>query len=231
MISENLAIVKENIKRALEKTKRTTEDIKIVCVIKGRSLEEVKKAISCGIIDIGENKVQEAKEKYNRFHLRGGIGIRWHLVGHLQTNKVKEAVKIFDLIHSVDSVKLASEIDKQAARINKIQDILIEVNASGEETKFGVKPEELPDLVKATVNLKNIRLLGLMTIAPLVKDKEEVRPYFRRLCQLQRELNNFLLKAYNLQLMTLSMGMSQDYEVAVEEGATTVRIGTAIFEK
>jgi len=147
------------------------------------------------------------------------------LVGHLQTNKVKDAVRIFDLIQSVDSLRLAAEIDKQAAKINKIQDILIEIKTSPEATKFGLKPNAAIEVIKEIAQLKNINMKGLMTIAPLVDEPEKTRPYFRQL----RELRDYL-RAMNYELGILSMGMTDDFEVAIEEGSNMVRIGRAIFE-
>lgn len=225
MVCNNITTVRNKIRQAARKSNKNPDDITLVCVTKNRSLEEIKEALACGITDIGENRVQEAKGKYNNLK-----PVKWHLVGHLQTNKAKDAVKMFDLIHSVDSLKLAGEIDKQAAKINKMQDILIEVNTSAEPSKYGLRPEELIKVVSDIIILHNIRLRGLMTMAPIVGDKEEARPYFGKLRQLQGEVNNFL-STMNYQLSTvLSMGMSGDYEAAIEEGATMVRIGTAIFE-
>lgn len=226
MISENLSAVKAKIDEAARRVKRNPEGVKLVCVTKGRSSDEIAEAVRCGISDIGENKVQEAKGK--RPALKD-MKISWHMVGHLQTNKAKDAVNIFDLIHSVDSVKLANEIENQASRIDKVQDILVEVNTSGERNKFGADPAQVMTLVKEIVGLKHVNLSGLMTMAPVVKDKEEARPYFRKLREMQTEVNNFLLTAHYSPLVALSMGMSQDYDVAVEEGATIVRVGTAIF--
>lgn len=232
MICDNISAIRDKIKEAAEKSGRDPALIKLICVTKSRSTEEINEAVNCGISDIGENKVQEAIVKRKALFPEPYTlnPVKWHMIGHLQTNKVKDAVRIFDLIHSVDSLRLAKEIDGQAARINKIQDILIEVNTSGEETKFGIKSAELTELVKNISALKNIRLQGLMTIAPIVKDKEEARPYFSKLRQLQGELNNLPFTNYHLPITELSMGMTQDYEAAVEEGATMVRIGTAIFE-
>ena len=192
---------------------------------KNRSLEEITEAIRYGIADIGENKVQEAKGKYSNLR-----PVKWHLIGHLQTNKAKDAVAMFDLIHSVDSLKLAGEINKQAARINKTQNILIEVNTSGEASKYGLRPEGLIKVISDIIVLHNIRLCGLMTMAPVVRDKEKARPYFRKLRQLQDEVNSSLSSVLCPLFSELSMGMSGDYEVAIEEGATMVRVGTAIFE-
>lgn len=190
--------------------------VTIVAVSKGRSIEEIKEAVAAGITDIGENKVQEALLKYRELPT-----IKWHMVGHLQANKVKDAVKIFDLIQSVDSLHLAQEIDKQALKINKIQDILIEIKTSPEETKFGLKPEEAIPAIKEIAKLKNINIKGLMTIAPIVDDPEKTRPYFRLLRDLRDEINKFQI---------FSMGMTDDFKIAVEEGATMVRLGRAIFE-
>ncbi len=232
MICDNIATVRNKIRQAARKSNRDPDDITLVCVAKSRSLEEIKEALTCGITDIGENRVQEALLKHRELYPKPYTlnAINWHLVGHLQTNKAKDAVAMFDLIHSVDSLKLAREIDKQAAKINKTQDILIEVNTSGEASKYGLRPEGLIKVISDIIVIHNIRLRGLMTMAPIVRDKEEARPYFRKLRQFQGEVNNFL-STMNYQLLTvLSMGMSGDYEVAIEEGATMVRVGTAIFE-
>jgi len=226
MIPRNLALVREKIRLSARQARREPDEITLVCVAKGRSLEEVREAISCGAGDIGENRVQEAKERHASL---GAAGARWHMVGHLQTNKAKDAVRMFDLIHSVDSYALALEIDKQAARISKVQDILIEVNTSGETAKYGIPRENVLGLVKDIISLKNIRLSGLMTMAPVVNDQEHARPFFRRLRELQGEVNVFLSTLSYKPSTILSMGMSQDYEVAIREGATMVRIGTAIF--
>jgi len=229
MICDDIDTIVRNIKTAAEKSGRNLKDIKLVCVTKGRGVEEIKKAISCGVTDIGENRVQEAVLKYRQM-ASASAAVKWHMVGHLQTNKAKDAVRIFDLIHSVDSLKLAQAINKEAARANKVQDILLEVNTSGEEAKFGARPAELIELAQKIITLDNLRVLGLMTMAPVVKNKEEARTYFKKLRELMEDVNNFLVLMPNFRLRALSMGMSQDYEVAVEEGATMVRIGTAIFE-
>jgi len=170
--------------------------------------------------------VQEAVLKYEA--LRSETGVRWHLVGHLQTNKAKEAVRIFDLIHSVDSLRLAQELEKQAAKINKRQDILIEVKTSPEEAKAGVMPQDAADLVREAGSLAHLNVVGLMTVAALVEKQELARPYFRRLKELFDYINN--LPGLGSKLFVLSMGMSDDFETAVEEGSTMVRIGRAIFE-
>jgi len=176
----------------------------------------MEEALEAGVTIFGENRVQDALAKHKVISDRAS----WHLIGHLQTNKAKDAVRIFDLIHSVDSLRLAQEIDKQAGKIGKVQDILIQVNTSGEASKFGIGPEEAAGLIRDAGLLKNISIKGLMTIAPEVEDPETVRPYFTAL----RELRDFIDRSWQL-----SMGMSNDFEVAVEEGATLVRVGRAVF--
>lgn len=232
MIRDNILKIKERIKQVCIEVGRTPDEITIVAVAKGRTADEIKEAAAAGISDIGENKVQEALLKYKELVANQQTcepanlpTIRWHMVGHLQTNKVKDALKLFSLIHSVDSLHLAQEIDKQACRINKIQDILIEVKTSEEVTKFGFKPEETIGVIKELTQLKNINIAGLMTIAPLVNNPEKTRPYFKALKELKGQINQLT----NHQLTILSMGMSDDFEVAIEEGSNLVRLGRAIF--
>lgn len=195
----------------------------MVAVTKTATIEQTKEAISAGVRIIGENKVQEAKKKYQI--LTGDI--EWHLVGHLQTNKVKYAVEIFDLIHSVDSIKLAKEIDKRSLQFGKITNVLVEVNVSGEETKYGIRPEEVELFLGEISKFSGIRIRGLMTIAPIVKNKEEVRPYFKELKELSEKMRNKNIK--NVKMDYLSMGMTDDFEVAIEEGANMIRIGRGVF--
>ena len=222
--------VKKLISSACSKTNQEPNSITVVVVSKGRLIEQIKEVIEAGIMDIGENRVQEALSKYNKLitHNSKLQTIKWHMVGHLQTNKAKEAVRIFDLIHSVDSLRLASEIDKQAAKINKAQDILVEVNTSGEATKFGLQPKEVMGVLKEAEKFKNISIKGLMTVAPMVDNPEEARPYFRRLRELLKEVNS--IRNTHDAIRILSMGMSDDFQVAIEEGANMVRLGRAIFE-
>ena len=222
-IKNNLRIIKEKIKKATLKANRYPEEIKLVAVTKTATIEQIEEAISAGVKTIGENKVQEAKEKYHIL----STDIEWHLVGHLQTNKVKYAIEIFDCIHSVDSIKLAEEIDKRSLQFGKTTNVLIEVNVSGEETKYGIKPEEVEPFLKETSEFSRIRVRGLMTIAPMAEDKEDVRPYFRKLRELSEEIKSKNLK--NVKMDYLSMGMTEDFEVAIEEGANMVRIGRGIF--
>ncbi len=230
VIKDNIIAIKERIVSACNKAGRDPAEVGFVCVCKNRAIGELRQIIQAGITDIGENKVQEARVHYNALAPIGNNlpAVKWHMIGHLQTNKAREAVKLFDLIHSVDSLRLAEEIDRQAAKINKIQDILIEVNVSGEESKFGVNPGELVNLEKAVSELKNVRLLGLMAMAPAVAESEKVRVYFRKSRELLEKLN--ARRAAQGALRVLSMGMSNDFEAAIAEGAALVRIGSLVFE-
>ena len=217
MIRENVLEVRKRISAACLRAKRDPAAVQLIVVSKNRGIEEIGEAIAAGITTFGENRVQEVLSKYNNLQ----ASLKWQMVGHLQTNKAKEAVKVFDLIHSVDSLRLAEEIDKQASKINKIQDILIEVKTSGEATKFGIEPDEASGLIKEMSGFKHINIKGLMTIAPLADNSEEARPYFRRLRELRDKINPTFL---------LSMGMTDDFEAAIEEGSDILRIGRAIFE-
>lgn len=241
MVQENLGRIRGRISLACKKIDCDPESITIVCVTKGRGVEQIREALAAGITDIGENRVQEALIKYNELYAKPALpagrryplsAIKWHMVGHLQTNKVKEAVGMFDLIQSVDSARLAVEIDKQAERLNKSQDILLEIKTSAEETKSGVKPDEAIEVIKEISRLKNINIKGLMTIAPIVDNPEKARPYFRTLRELKDKINSLNAPCLvgRQALSALSMGMSDDFEIAIEEGATMVRLGRAIFE-
>jgi len=230
MINDNIAKVKERIVASCVRAGRNPAEITIVCVSKDRTVEQIKQALVAGLTDIGENRVQEALLKFrhltpNSQHL---TPIRWHMVGHLQTNKVKDAVRIFDLIHSVDTLHLAQEIDKQAAKIGKVQDVLIQVNTAKEPGKFGLSVNQVLSVIQEMAKLKNLCIKGLMTIAPLVDDAEKARPYFRLLRELKETAHN--IKTIPCELNILSMGMTNDFEVAIEEGATMIRLGRAIFE-
>jgi len=228
MIKDNVIKLKERVVWACLKAGRKPEEITIVAVSKGRNTEEIKEVISCGIADIGENRVQEALLKFNNKRHAISDKPKLHMIGHLQTNKVKDAVQIFDLIHSVDSIHLAQEINKQASKINKVQDCLIEVKTSPEAAKFGIDPDKAIDFIKEVQALKNIEIKGLMTIAPAVDNPEQARLYFRQLRELRDKIYDLRFTNYDLRI--LSMGMSDDFEVAIEEGATMIRLGRAIFE-
>jgi len=220
-IKENLRAVNARIAAAAKKSGRSAEEITLVAVSKTHPAEVIKAAVEYDASDIGESRIQEAEPKISSL---GGIA-RWHMIGHLQTNKVKKAVRIFDMIQSVDSMKLAEEISRQAGEINKSVDCLIELNSSGEESKYGVRPDKLINFLKRAYSLENINVAGLMTIGPFIEDEDLIRAAFR----LTREL---FLKGREIvgeSFSTLSMGMSDDFEIAIEEGSTMVRVGTAIF--
>ncbi|MDD4981031.1 MAG: YggS family pyridoxal phosphate-dependent enzyme [Candidatus Omnitrophica bacterium] len=230
MVKENILKIKEHISLACAKIKQDPGKITIVAVSKDRTIGQIKEAIEAGVTDIGENRVQEALSKYNEltaYDLQLTT-TKWHMVGHLQTNKAKDAVKIFDLIQSVDSLRLAQAIDKEAAKLGKIQDILLEIKTSPEESKTGLKAEEAIEVIEDIARMKNINIKGLMTIAPLADNPEKTRPYFRMLRELRDKVN--ALTTSDKRLTTLSMGMTDDFEIAIEEGSNMVRLGRAIFE-
>jgi pyridoxal phosphate enzyme (YggS family) len=220
-IAHNLAAIRAAIEAACRRAGRDPAAVRLVAVSKTVDLERIRQAVAAGQNLFGENYLQEAREKIAAL----GRQVSWHLVGHLQTNKARPAVELFDLIHAVDRIKLAQALDDAAFRQGKIQDILIQVNQGGEDTKSGVAPEAAAALAQAVMRLPHLRLCGLMTMPPWFDDPETVRPYFRDL----RELRDRLRASTGLALPELSMGMSGDFEAAVEEGATLVRVGTAIF--
>lgn len=228
--------VQEEINNAAIKAARSPDEIKLVAVSKTIELKKIVEAVRSGVTILGENRVQEAREKISNFKLqitspppplnKGGIigGVEWHLIGSLQKNKVKVAVQLFDLIHSVDSIALAEEINIQSQRIGKAQRVLVQVKLADEATKHGASAEGVMELLEKVYEMDYLKLEGLMTIPPFFKDPEDSRPYFSWL----RELNE-KARAGGFRLNELSMGMSNDFKVAIEEGATMVRIGTAIF--
>ena len=222
-IADNLKMVTDRIASAAKRTGRDLPYVKLVVVTKTVDVDRIREAVDAGALILGENRVQEAKEKIEKL----GPIASWHLIGHLQTNKAKYAVKLFYLIHSVDSLELAKEIDKQAAKIGKVQDVLIEVSISGEASKAGVASENAAALVKGAAKLKNISIKGLMTMPPYSDSPEDSRPYFKKLRELSESVASENIPGVSMK--ELSMGMSGDFEVAIEEGATMVRVGTAIF--
>ena len=226
-ILENLNHVEENIRIACEKCNRNREEVTLIAVSKTKPIDMITTAHLAGICNFGENKVQEMCDKYEHFTSLNQSSINWHMIGHLQTNKVKYLIGKTALIHSVDSYKLACEIEKQAAKADCIVDILIEVNIAEEESKFGLSENEVIHLVKQVSELPHVRIKGLMTVAPYVVDSEENRPFFRKIKQLSVDIDNQNID--NVSVNILSMGMSGDYMVAIEEGATMVRVGTGIF--
>ncbi|WP_072744592.1 YggS family pyridoxal phosphate-dependent enzyme [Sporanaerobacter acetigenes] len=224
-IRDNLLRVEENIESALIASGRNKDDITLVGVTKTVDADSINEAISYGIENIGENKVQEIMDKYDKINKN----VNWHMIGHLQTNKVKYIIDKVDLIHSLDRMSLAKEINKRAKSESIIKDVLIQVNIAEEVTKFGLKKEEVIPFIESILDFKNIRVKGLMTIAPFSENPEEVRFVFRDLRNLGYEIEK---KNYeNLEMKYFSMGMTNDYKVAIEEGANIVRIGTAIFGK
>ena len=224
MIKDNLKSVKSRIRSRAEKVGRNPDEIVLVCVTKSRDLALIREVCEAGISDIGENRVQEALTKHGQIT----TPLKWHLVGHLQRNKVKDAARIFDIIHSVDSVQLADKIDKECKRINKYIEVLVQLNVAEEDTKFGMGVGELRPFLSEVVTFEHIKVKGLMMIAPLTSDIEEVRSYFIKMKEIFDSLKKESLPKIEMQY--LSMGMSNDFEVAIEEGANMVRIGTAIFE-
>ncbi|MBI1847453.1 MAG: YggS family pyridoxal phosphate-dependent enzyme [Candidatus Rokubacteria bacterium] len=214
-IRANLARVQERIQRAAERAGRRAADVTLVAVSKTVPVARVAEAIAAGVPALGENRVQEAKEKIAAL----GHPVPWHLIGHLQTNKVKDALALFDLIHSLDRLELARECDKRARAAGKTVDVLVQVNVGGEASKGGFEPDEVAGALETLATLSALRVRGLMTIPPAVARAEEARGWFRTLRALGERHR----------LRELSMGMSADFEVAIEEGATMVRVGTAIF--
>ena len=222
MIAENLVEVRERISRAIHKSGREPDSARLITVSKQISVDRIEEARAAGAVVFGENKIQEAIPKIEQV---GAEGISWHFIGHLQKNKVKFLDERFELIHSVDSFELAEKIAKHYHSENRVQRILLQVNVSGEAAKFGMEPKELEKQMAEFFQLQGIQVEGLMTIPPFDSDPENSRRYFSRL----RELREQYEKQNELPLNELSMGMSNDFEVAVEEGATLVRVGTAIF--
>ena len=223
MIRENIEEVKEKIRLACVKSERDMNDVTLIAVSKTKPLPMLQEAYECGIRDLGENKVQELMEKIPAMP----DDIRWHMIGHLQRNKVKYIVDKVYLIHSVDSLRLAEEISKEACKKNVCVNILVEVNVAEEDTKFGTTCEDAIALVENISRLPNLKIHGLMTIAPNVENEEENRIYFNRLKQLSVDIRSKNID--NVYMDVLSMGMTGDYQIAVEEGSTYVRVGTGIF--
>ena len=223
MLKENYRNVQENIQRACEKVNRSVDEVTLISVSKTKPLSMLQEAYDCGAREYGENKVQEMTEKEGQLPK----DIHWHMIGHLQTNKVKYIAPYVHLIHSVDSLKLAQEINRQGEKCNRSIPILIEVNIAEEESKFGIKKDETISLVREISKLPHVAIKGLMTIALFVDDPEDNRVYFRGIKELSVDIANENID--NVCMDILSMGMTGDYMVAIEEGATMVRVGTGIF--
>ena len=224
MIAENLQQLHERIGTVCRRCGRNAEEIQLIAVSKTVSADRIRQAMQCGIYDFGENYIQELNRK--RIVLNGAL-LRWHFIGHLQSNKVKYIADYAHLIHSVDDADLGKEISKRAERAGRVQNVLIEVHTTDEPTKEGVPPEKTVGLARQLSRFKNLRVCGLMTMGPFSDNPEKARTSFRHLADLKRELEKEGIE--NIFMQHLSMGMSHDFEVAIEEGATMIRIGTAIF--
>ncbi len=228
-LSENIKNIYRQISHAAMRSERNPDDVKLIAVTKTVSTDRIKEAIDWGLRIFGESRVQEAKEKIEELsrlthNTLRFMPISWHLIGHLQKNKAKIAVQLFDLIHSLDSTGLAAELNKYAEKAGKIQRVLLQVKLSEEETKYGVSKKDFMDLLDALIKMKSLKIEGLMTMPPFFDNPEMARSYFREL----RELRDKAVRS-GYELPELSMGMTNDFEIAIEEGATMVRIGTGIF--
>ena len=222
-IGGNIEYIQDLKKKAAERSGRSGDDVLLVAVTKLHSTDEINEAIHCGITDIGENKVQEIMDKYDRVE-----PVRWHLIGHLQTNKVKYIIDKVSMIHSVDSLKLAQEINKRAQQHGLVMDILIQVNSAMEESKFGITTEETGELIGQILETcPNVRIRGLMCIAPFEDNPDDARVYFAEVKKLYDKYGQ--IDHPMLDFKYLSMGMSNDFEVAIEEGSNLIRVGTSIF--
>lgn len=223
LLQDNLKKVQENIRKACKKAGRNEEEVTLIAVSKTKPLSDLEEILDAGVIEFGENKVQELCDKFE--HIKSPV--HWHMIGHLQTNKVKYIVDKVCLIHSVDSLKLARQISKEAEKKQVECDVLIEVNVAQEESKFGITTDETLALIREVAVLPHVHIKGLMTIAPFVDDPEENRPVFRSLYELSKTVAKEQIPDVSMEI--LSMGMTNDYMVAIEEGATMVRVGTGIF--
>ena len=223
MIKENLEEVREKIRQACQRSGRREEEVTLISVSKTKPVEMLEEAYEAGSRDFGENRVQEIMEKYGQMP----EDVRWHMIGHLQKNKVRQVIDKAVLIHSVDTVELAEQIEKDAAKRDLTVDILLEVNVAEEESKFGFRTEEVEATVMKIKDLPHVHIKGLMTIAPFVSNSEDNREVFKKLYQLYVDIRSKNID--NVNMSVLSMGMTGDYEVAIEEGATMIRVGTGIF--
>jgi len=224
MLKYNLEEIRENMALAADKSGRSLEDITLVGVTKTIDTDSIKEACDLGVLNFGENRVQEFLPKFDKLKPES---IKWHMIGQLQTNKVKAIIDKVCLIHSVDSLRLAEEISKRAAQIDINMDILLEINIAAEDTKIGIKPQEAKTLTEQVSFLPNVTVRGLMCIAPYVENPEKNRGYFDKMHRLFVDMQ--LINLHNVNINLLSMGMTGDYQIAIEEGANIVRIGTGLF--
>lgn len=219
--SERLIQARDKIEKACQRAGRSADEVRILAASKAQSPEKIKEAADCGLVVFGENRVQEARQKIPLCPTH----LEWHMIGHLQTNKVREAVRLFQMIHSVDSQKLLAAIDAAGELTGRIMPVLLEINVSGEGSKFGFAPESVPEALEYANSLKRVEIRGLMTIPPAANDPADARPFFQKL----RGFRDKWGEQSGYALKELSMGMSHDFEIAVEEGATWVRLGTVLF--
>lgn len=224
LIKENLKVIHDQIIQNAQQSRIAAKNIQLVAVTKTVGIDEIQEIVKAGTIHLGESRVQDMMQKMDQLPK----DLQWHFIGHLQTNKVKYIVGKCRLIHSVDSVKLALKIDEEAAKVNVLQDILLEINVSGEKSKFGIDAEDLEDVCRELQYLHNTRVLGLMTMAPYTDDEDVIRLCFRKLRQLYETVGDRFGPAITMK--HLSMGMTNDYHIAVQEGATLLRVGSAIFQ-
>ncbi|NLK42826.1 MAG: YggS family pyridoxal phosphate-dependent enzyme [Tissierellia bacterium] len=224
-IEKNILQIKENIGNALKKSGREGDEVQLIAVTKTVDINRINEAIEAGITSIGENRTNEIEEKYNLI----GSKVDFHMIGHLQTNKVKNIIGKTKLIHSLDRISLAKELDKRSKRNNIVTDVLLQVNVAEEESKFGLKVDEVLYFIEDILELTNIRVRGLMTIAPYTEDRSYLRNVFRSLYKLSEDIKTRNYEGLSMDY--LSMGMSNDYEIAIEEGSNMVRVGSSIFGK
>lgn len=222
-LQKNIEDVIARVKDAASISNQNPQEVELIAVTKTIDVDIIKQAIDLGITNVAENKVQELVRKYEEI----GPVVKWHLIGHLQRNKVKYIIDKVDLIHSLDSYRLAEEISKRAEGIDRIMECLLQVNVSGEETKYGIDPKDVIHILKEISSLENIKIVGLMTMAPHVEDQEDTRQYFKALKSISEEIDKIDLQ--NVEMTYLSMGMSNDFEIAVQEGANLIRVGSSIF--
>lgn len=229
MVQEKVQQIQKNISNICQRLGRNPKEITLIGVTKFAPVEKIEDAISAGVAHIAENKVQEAQKKFPQLkHIFPNLTC--HMIGHLQTNKVKDAILVCDMIQSVDSLKLAQEIEKQANKLDRHVDVLIQVKTSDEEEKYGIDPENTLPLIEEVSKLKRVRIQGLMTMAPFTEDKKIVRACFRELKEIRAKAVDAFRTFPNVQFKYLSMGMTDDYEIALEEGSNMVRVGRAIFQ-
>ena len=221
----NLVEVQEKIRQACLRVGRDPAEVTLIAVSKTKPVADIREAICCGVRTFGENKVQELTGKIEE--LQGEDALNWHMIGHLQTNKVKYLIGKTSLIHSVDSVRLAQAIDQESAKRSVITDVLLEINIADEDSKYGIDPEKTEEIVREIAALSHVRICGLMTVAPYTEAPEENRVYFQKMRKLLIDIGSKNID--NVSMDVLSMGMTGDYEVAIEEGATCIRVGTGIF--